>query len=170
MGGYVALAFAIAFPQAIKGLVLVSTKSGADTSEAATARRAMAERVEKEGSVIVVDAMAPRMLSARNVDTVMAAQVLGFIQASKPKGVTGALLGMAARPDMGPWLGQIRVPTLVVTGADDTIIPPSESEALTKAIAGAQLNLIPDGGHLVAFERAEAFNDVLGVWMATIGV
>ncbi len=166
MGGYVALAFAKAYPQALQGLVLVGTRSGADTAEGAAARRDLAEKVKKEGTAIVVEAMAPKMLSAQNHDPGMAAAVRGFMLPSGPKGVVGALLGMAERPDMGACLGQIRVPTLVVTGADDTIIPPSESEALAKAIPNAQLNLIPAAGHLVAFECAEAFNEVLRVWMA----
>jgi 3-oxoadipate enol-lactonase len=169
MGGYVALAFAAAFPQALQGLVLVGTKSGADTPEAAAGRLTLAERVQKEGSVIVVEAMAPKMLSASNTDAAMAAEVRSFMLPSKPKGVIGALLGMAERPDMGTWLGQVRVPTLVVAGADDTIIPPSESEALGEAIPGAKVEIIAHGGHLIAFERADAFNDLLRVWIATCG-
>lgn len=166
MGGYVALAFAKAYPQALQGLVLVSTRSGADTAEGATARRELAEKVKKEGTAVVVEAMAPKMLSAQNQDSGMAAAVRGFMLPSSPKGIVGALLGMAERPDMGACLGEIRVPTLVVTGADDMIIPPSESEALAKAIPGAQLGIIPGGGHLVAFECAQAFNEILRVWMS----
>jgi pimeloyl-ACP methyl ester carboxylesterase len=45
MGGYVALAFARQFPAMLRGLVLFSTKAGADTPEAATGRRATAEKV-----------------------------------------------------------------------------------------------------------------------------
>ena len=165
MGGYVALAFAKAYPQALRALVLVGTKSGADTPEGATARHATAEKVRAEGVSVVVDAMAPKMLSASNTDTLMAASVRGFMAPSKPDGVIGALLGMAERPDAGAWLGDIRVPTLVMAGTDDTIIPPSESEALAKAIPGAQLKLIPQAGHLVAFEQAEVFNAALGDWL-----
>jgi pimeloyl-ACP methyl ester carboxylesterase len=165
MGGYVALAFAKAFPQMLRSLVLVGTKAGADTQEGAAARRATAEKVRVDGVSVVVDAMAPKMLSATNTDAAMGSAVRGFMALSKPEGVIGALLGMAERPDAGAWLGAIRVPTLVITGADDTIIPPSESEALAKAIPGAQLKLIPNAGHLVAFEQADAFNSALRAWL-----
>ena len=170
MGGYVALAFAKAYPQALRGLVLVGTKSGADTTEGAAGRRATAEKVRAEGAAVVVDAMAPKMLSAGNADAAMAAAVRGLMANSKPEGVIGALLGMAERSDAGAWVGAIQVPTLVITGADDTIIPPSESEALAKAIPGAQLKLIPKAGHLVAFEQPEAFNAALGEWMKASGL
>jgi 3-oxoadipate enol-lactonase len=168
MGGYVALAFAKAFPRCLRGLVLVGTKAGADAPEAAAARRATAERVRAEDRVtVVVEAMAAKMLSASNADSGMAAAVRGFMASSRPEGLVGALLGMAERPDASDWLGQIRVPTLVVAGLDDTIIPPAESEALAKAIPGARLELIPRAGHLVAFERADAFNEVMGTWLGT---
>lgn len=169
MGGYVALAFAKAYPQALRGLVLVGTKVGADTPEAAAARRATAEKVRAQGVAGVVDAMAPKMLSASNKDAAMAAAVRGFMAPSKPEGVIGALLGMAERPDAGAWLGKIKVPTLAIAGLDDTIIPPSESEAMAKAIPGAQLNLIPKAGHLVAFEQSDAFNQALNHWLGQSG-
>jgi 3-oxoadipate enol-lactonase len=54
---------------------------------------------------------------------------------------------------------------LVITGADDALIPPAESEKLVRAIRGAQLKAIPHAGHLVAFERAEEFNRVLNEWL-----
>jgi 3-oxoadipate enol-lactonase len=166
MGGYVALAFAHAFPKMIRGLVLVGTKAGKDTAEIAAARRATAEKVRDADSSVVVDAMAPKMLSPANRDEAMAAAVRDFMVPSNPEGVIGALLGMAERPDARNWLGKIRVPTLVIAGAEDTIIPPSESEAMAEAIPGAKLTLIPKAGHLVAFERPEAFNECLRVWLA----
>lgn len=165
MGGYVALAFAKAFPQALRGLVLVGTKGGADTAEGAAARRATAEKVQRTGSSVVVDAMAPKMLSASNKNAAMAASVRGFMSPSKPEGVVGALLGMADRPDAGAWLGEVRVPTLVIAGLDDIIIPPSESETLAKAIPDAQLRFIPNAGHLVAYEQADDFNLALRTWL-----
>ena len=164
MGGYVALAFARDFPQLLQGLVLVGTKAGADAPAAAAARRASAGQVREKGSAVVVDAMAGKMLSPGNADPAMAAAVRAIMAESRPDGVVAALLGMAERPDAGVWLDQIRVPTLVLAGADDAIMPPAEAEALAKAIAGARLKLIPRAGHLVAYEQAEAFNEALSGW------
>jgi pimeloyl-ACP methyl ester carboxylesterase len=168
MGGYVALAFARAYPEALRGLVLVGTKAGADTAEAAAGRRALAERVLAEGVEVVLDAMAPKMLSAANTDAGMAAAVRSFMAESKPAGVMGALLGMAGREDALPWLGSLRVPTLVLAGAEDSIMPPSESERLAKAIPGAQLALVPGAGHLLPFEQPEAFNGLLRAFLASL--
>lgn len=95
----------------------------------------------------------------------MAAQVLGFMAPSRSAGVIGALLGMAERPDATAFLAQIAVPTLVITGADDVLIPPAESETLAQAIRGAQLKVIPHAGHLVAFEQPHEFNQAVKEWL-----
>ena len=67
-------------------------------------------------------------------------------------------------------LGEIQVPTFVVTGDEDVIIDPAESEAMANAIPGGLLQVIPDAGHLVAFEQAETFNRELLEWLTTHGL
>jgi pimeloyl-ACP methyl ester carboxylesterase len=165
MGGYVALAFARQFPELLRGLVLVGTKAGPDAPEAAAGRRAMAEKVKTEGVQVVVEAMAPKMLAGGNHDARMMEHVRAFMASSTPMGVVGALLAMAGRPDATALLAQIVVPTLVITGADDMLVPPAESEKLAEAIRGAQLDVIAHAGHLVAFEQPDQFNRALEVWL-----
>lgn len=168
MGGYVALAFQDRHPELLSGLVLVGTRAGSDGPEAAAKRRATAARVRSEGTASVIEDMAPRMLAAGAADGDRLGQVRALMQSARAAGVEGALLGMAERPDATPRLGRIWLPTLVITGAEDTLIPPSESEALARSIPGADLEIIPDAGHLVAFEQAEAFNDRLAAWLGRL--
>jgi len=170
MGGYITLAFARKFPGLVRGLVLVGTKSGPDSPEAAAGRRATAEKVRAQGVGVVIDAMAPKMIAATSTDPAMAADVRAFMTPSRPEGVIAALLGMAERPDATPMLSGIRVPTLVITGADDVLIPSSESEKMAAAIPGATLAIIPGAGHLVAFEQPEAFNRTLALWLSKNGL
>ncbi len=166
MGGYIALEFARAFPDALRGLVLVSTKSGADSPENALTRQTTAEEVHQNGPSALVNAMAAKMLSANNGDEAMAASVRDLMTSSGSEGIVGALLGMAGRSDASAWIGGIHVPTLVIAGCDDTVIPPSESESLARSIPGAKLKLIPGAGHLLAFEKPDAFNEALRCWLA----
>jgi pimeloyl-ACP methyl ester carboxylesterase len=87
-----------------------------------------------------------------------------------PKFLRGlVLVGMTARmesPQLENLVATIRVPTLVIAGSEDALAPPADSEALARLIPGAQLNLIPKAGHLVAFEQAAAFNEVVRDWLA----
>jgi pimeloyl-ACP methyl ester carboxylesterase len=166
MGGYIALAFAKAYPKCLRGLVLVGTKAGADSPEVAETRRATAEKVRQMGASVVVEAMAPKMLSATNSDASMVASVRAFMAPANPEGIISALLGMAERPNATDWLGKIRVPTLVIGGSDDQIIPLKEAETLVQGIPDSQLKVIPKAGHLVAFEQPDAYNEAMQTWLA----
>jgi pimeloyl-ACP methyl ester carboxylesterase len=66
----------------------------------------------------------------------------------------------AMRSDPRPYRGieaRVRVPTLVVWGERDRLLPAAESERIASRISGARLALIPDAGHLPQRERPEAF-------------
>jgi 3-oxoadipate enol-lactonase len=71
---------------------------------------------------------------------------------------------MADRQDSTSLLSGIRVPTLVIAGEEDAVIPVSESEAMAHAIPAAQLALIPHAGHLVNLEQPDRFHTVLDSW------
>ncbi|HKX22562.1 MAG TPA: alpha/beta fold hydrolase, partial [Rhizorhapis sp.] len=55
-------------------------------------------------------------------------------------------------------LSEIKVPTLVIVGANDQLTPPTEAQAIAEQIAGAELLVIPGAGHLVNIEAPDAFN------------
>jgi pimeloyl-ACP methyl ester carboxylesterase len=169
MGGYVALAFARRHPELLRGLVLVATRSGRDTAEVAAGRRATGEKVRAEGIAAVVDAMVPKMLAPVHRTSESLAAIRGFMTSSSREGVIAALHGMADRPDSTPGLGEISVPTLVVTGADDEVMAPAESVALAGAIRGARLRVLPDAGHMVAWEQPAEFSRELRDWLGAAG-
>jgi len=52
-------------------------------------------------------------------------------------------------------LGRIQVPTLVICGEDDGMVPPENSRQLAAKIPGARLELIPQCGHLPMLEKPE---------------
>ncbi|MFH2115980.1 MAG: alpha/beta fold hydrolase [Spirochaetota bacterium] len=67
-----------------------------------------------------------------------------------------ALLGM----DSFPGLGEIRVPVLVTAGADDGLVPASESALIHKAIPGSQFHVFRGCGHAATVENTRGFNTV----------
>lgn len=166
MGGYIALAIARTRPAWLRGLVLVSTKAGKDSLETANERRQLARQVMVDGPQVATRPMAANMLSAANTDEQKAAAVLSCMTPASPEGISGALYGMALRPAAVDVLGRIRVPTLVVAGSEDSIIPPSEAGFMARTIPNSKLSIIPGAGHLVAVDQSEAFNDQLMIWLA----
>src|SRR5262249_11976744 len=60
-------------------------------------------------------------------------------------------------PKLQQRLPRVRVPTLIVWGENDTILPPPHGEAFAALLPHATLETLPECGHLIPFERADAF-------------
>jgi pimeloyl-ACP methyl ester carboxylesterase len=58
------------------------------------------------------------------------------------------------------WLGRIRVPTRIVWGAEDALIPPAFGPEWQSLIPGSELRTYPDAGHLVLDESPAAVADI----------
>jgi len=160
MGGYAAFALVRRHADRLKALVLADTRAGADSDAARAARAAQADKVRKEGSASIADAVLPKLVGetthAQRPELV--ARLKETIAANPPRGIADALAGLAARADSTSTLREVRVPTLVVCGAEDVLTPVSESEALVRGIAGSQIQIIPGAGHLSSLENPEQFN------------
>jgi pimeloyl-ACP methyl ester carboxylesterase len=163
MGGYVALAFARAYPGRLRGLVLADTRSGPDTAEGKANRDKLIEFTRTHTAADVIGLLLPKMVSdeTRSRRPEVVAEVKRIASAQTPDGIIGALQALRDRPDAGPWLGAIRAPTLVVVGTDDQLTPVPTAEALAAAIPGARLEKIQGAGHLSNLERPDEFNAAL---------
>lgn len=162
MGGYIALEFFRQFPEMVAGLILTSTRALPDTTEGKIGRDNMIKKAKTEGVSAIAAAMLPKLLSPQTFEN--DPEVVEFVQemmeGTSLEGVIGALAAMRDRPDSMPTLAEIDVPTLIIHGADDQIIPVTEAEAMRDAI-GAKLVVIPEAGHVVNLEQIDAFNDAV---------
>jgi pimeloyl-ACP methyl ester carboxylesterase len=74
----------------------------------------------------------------------------------------------AIRSDRRPYAGleeRIRVPTLIVWGSEDRLIPPREGERLRSRIVGSRLVVLTEAGHLPQREVPEAFSRVVAEFL-----
>lgn len=80
-----------------------------------------------------------------------------YARFAHPPSVRGYLHQMYALPGWTslPWLRGIRQPTLVLAGDDDPIVPVLNARILAGLIPGAELRVLPGGGHLFLLEEAE---------------
>src|SRR5258708_5086845 len=69
MGGYVALAFAREYPDAVSGLALISCQAAADSPESKAGRSATAQRVLDEAVKAAADSTRPKLAAAAGVET-----------------------------------------------------------------------------------------------------
>ncbi|MEW6060255.1 MAG: alpha/beta fold hydrolase [Actinomycetota bacterium] len=168
MGGYVAFELWRAASAVVAGLVLANTRAGADTSEGAANRRALADRLRAEGSGFLTED--PPALLSESAPPELHAFVRELIAEQPAEAIAAASLGMAARPDSTPDLGRIDVPTLVVTSSRDTLIPPETSAAMASRVPEARLAVIEDAGHLSNIEAPDEFTGLLAAHIARCGV
>lgn len=160
MGGYAALAFFRKYPQRVAGLILAATRAGADSPEGRAGREKAAATAREKGAGAIADAMLPKMFAPRTYadQPDLVARVRDLMAGTSVSGIVGALLGMRDRPDSTPLLAQIDRPVLIVHGAEDQLIPPSEAEATHSRLAQSRLEIVPGAGHLVNMEQPASFN------------
>ena len=167
MGGYVAFAYYRKYPDRIRGMILTASRAAPDTPEGKAGRDALAQKVRVVGIEPIVGGMASKLLSPSNVvqKPELVTQVKDIMLKTSPEGMVGALMGMRDRPDSTPTLGLIQVPTLVIHGADDQIVPLDEARAVAAAFREARLEVIPGAGHLPNLERPEKYNHAVSSFL-----
>ncbi|HET9982778.1 MAG TPA: alpha/beta fold hydrolase [Longimicrobiales bacterium] len=167
MGGYVALAMWRRHPARVRALVLANTRATADTPAARAGRLEDADRVRREGTGALVEAMIPRLLSeaARRQKPELVERLRAIMRTASPEGVAAALEGMAQRPDSTPLLHTIEVPALVVAGSEDGIVPFADAQRLADGMPSASLCVIPGVGHVSNVEAPEEFNRELHAFL-----
>ena len=168
MGGYAALAFWQRHREQVSGLVLANTRAGDDDAAAKMRREALARRVMAEGTGFLVESPPP--LLSEGAPSALLDRVREIIRLQPPEAIAGASLGMQERPDFTVYLGDIDVPTLVVTSSGDRLIPPEATAPMAEQIPGAQLAVIEGAGHLSNLEAPEEFNRLLRGHLARCGV
>jgi len=165
MGGMLAMEAARQAPQRVRGLALLGTSARPDTPALIALRtQAIAEfaagRVEMLLRANALFAFHPThgpRLVDDYVAMVMRAGADGLIRQNR---------AVMARSDLRPHLGAIACPTLVVAGQNDQLTPPECAHELANGIPGAQLQLLPECGHMLTWEQPQAVTAALVGWLA----
>ena len=167
MGGYVLFEMLKSAPSYMSAVGLVSTRPGADNEEGRKNRAKAIEVVEREGVDAIATQMIPKLLGAttqRDRPDLME-HVRRLIDANSAEAITSAIKAMMDRSDSTPTLAKIGVPTLIVAGAEDVLIPPSEAEAMHRAIPTSRCEIMSFAGHLPNMEQPETFNALLAEFL-----
>lgn len=168
MGGYLAFSLWRRHPERISALVLADTRAGADSDEGRSKRLAMQQVAREKGSAAIAEAMLPGMVGKTTRAT--RPNVIVFLdemmRGASVDAISDALDAMRTRADSTATLATIQVPTLIICGAEDTLTPVKESEAMHLAIPDSQLGVIPAAGHASNLEDPPAFNALLSGFLA----
>jgi pimeloyl-ACP methyl ester carboxylesterase len=152
MGGYVALALAEKHPELVAGLALINSQAAADTDEARLGRRAMIEKVRKEGTGAATDAAIPKLFA--NPRAELSRYALNGAERAGVAGIGWVLEAMARRPDRTDVLRQLRKPILIVHSTDDKFIPATRARELAANLKAKYVE-IEGAGHGTPLEAPD---------------
>ena len=168
MGGVQALAFAVAHPDRVDGLLVADSFAELGPDAAAAKVKTLGDRAREQGMAALADEYVAETFTRSPLP-----EAAEWVRRAIA-GMSAAAYADAVRVCFGArldaHLGSIRAPTLVTWGADDAKTPRQLSEALVDGIPGSWLAEVPDAGHLAPLENPEAFNALLTDWLAALPV
>jgi pimeloyl-ACP methyl ester carboxylesterase len=124
-------------------------------------RPALAERTRRLAADLVSAATWSLSFASTDVDPALGRYVDAMI-AGTPVDVIAefypALAGLDETGSLEPLRG---IPTLVLTGDQDRMIPKEHSDLLAERLPDTEYVVVPDAGHLVLLEKPDQVNDAL---------
>ena len=150
LGGYMSLAFYLRFPERVRALLLFDTGPGFKNDEA---RAAWNKRATETANTFETEGLASLKSRSREMATSTHRSAAGLARAAR---------GMLAQRDARviKSLPDIKVPTLIIVGADDvSFLAPADYMAAK--IPNARKVVIPHAGHASNLDQPEMFNQTV---------
>ena len=161
MGGMVALEIMRGAPERVDALALVDTSVRPDTAEQQAYRRRVNAAMLQAADLLALAAPAIRSMVHAGVDLRVHAELEEMTRRVGARTYVRQNEALLARADLRPILATIAAPTLVVVGAQDAMTPVALSEEIRDGIAGAELAVVPDCGHLPPIEAPQVMAGLL---------
>jgi len=154
MGGYIAQELVLSHPKRVKALVLACTACGGahavrPKQEVLDAAIARARMPAAEG----VRAMIPYVYDPSTPqERIEADMVIRLAQYPDPDTYLGQIEGIRMWQSCDR-LATLRVPTLILHGEHDELIPPANGQLLADHIRGSELHIIPHASHILPTDQ-----------------
>jgi pimeloyl-ACP methyl ester carboxylesterase len=173
MGGFVGLRLAARHPALVRSLTLIDTAADGEPALNRPKYRAMATITRLAGYRVLLGPIMKIMFGRAFLDDPARAaerrEMEARLLALDPARIRFALEAVITRAPVTTLLREIRVPTLVVHGADDRAIRIARARALADGIAGASWVEIPRAGHTSTVEEPRAVNAAIQAFVDRLG-
>jgi pimeloyl-ACP methyl ester carboxylesterase len=170
MGGMIAQELALANPELVQSLVLVSTLARSDEWFQATLQAFELIRLQVPDTAAFFEAVLPWWVSYQFFLDSGRSSWLRWLLRQNPEVQSQAgflrQLKAARQHDALARLSGIRCPVMILVGEDDTIAPRRYSLELAEQIRQAQLITVPGVGHALPIENPGQFNALLREFLA----
>lgn len=167
MGARMCLHAALAHPDAVMGLVLISGTAGIDNDAERHRRRESDRQLAHHILDIGIDAF---------VDEWLAQPMFGTLprdekdraqrKVNTAKGLADNLLATGTGSQLPLWnrLAELRMPVLIIAGANDTKFV-ATAERLQQCITPSQLEIVANAGHAVHYEKPLIVASLIEHWL-----
>ena len=166
MGGNTAWVYALTYPEMLEGLILVDASGWRDDADGDGDRPLIFRLLSNPIARSVMKDLDMTFLTRGGLEDsytdqsfVTDALVERYVALSRAPGHRSTLLAImsGSRPALTPErLGSIEVPTLILWGEDDNLVPVAHATKFADALPNADLVIYPGVGHLPQEEAAEA--------------
>jgi 3-oxoadipate enol-lactonase len=170
LGGMIAQEFAAAHPGRLLSLSLIATSPAFGGSDKAWQQKFVDDRVgalERGATMPQLARDNIRRIVGPSADPVGVEIAVGCT-ANLPVESYKQAIRMIVGFDRRDALTNIKVPTLALAGAVDTVAPAAMMEKMAAHIPGARFIAVPGAGHLINLEQPDAFNAALGGFLAGV--
>jgi pimeloyl-ACP methyl ester carboxylesterase len=174
MGGRIVLEVVRRSPERITGVALLDTgyeplAAGDVGLREKNGRHALLALARTQGMRAMARAWVQGMVHpARLADSELVEAILQMMERRTPEDFAAQIRALLGRPDAANVLTDIRCPTLVLCGREDSWAPPSRHVSIARMIPGSTLSLIPECGHMSTMERPEAVSEALCSWFRRV--
>jgi 3-oxoadipate enol-lactonase len=172
MGGFVGQRIAARRGDLLRSLTLLDTSPDREPVSSAVKDLAMANVYRLVGSKPLKGAVLKIMFGPTFLaDASRRSIVDGFIERLERcdrAGMRHAIVAVATRKPVFDELTAVRVPTLVVTGADDRPTPPEKGRRIAERIPGARFEIVPACGHSSTVEQPETITRLIAEFVAGV--
>ena len=161
LGGHVSLVYVLKHPEKVKSLILTGSSGLFENAMGDTyPKRGDYDYIKNKTALTFYD---PAMATKELVDEVFEItknrlKVIKII----------ALAKSAIRNNLGEELNQIKQPTLLIWGKNDTVTPPFVAEEFKKLIPNSELHFIDKCGHAPMMEVPAEFNAILEKYLQSL--
>lgn len=172
MGGFMALRFALQYPERLDGLVLIDSMAMQHDEEEHETYGAMLDQVEgREAPPRPLAEVASDILFGNTTIEEQPGLVEQWIErwmTYPGDSIRNEVSSWLGRPDVTPRLPEIEVPALIVHGEEDAAIHPERAEPMLDGLPDARMVRVPDAGHSSNLENPSFVNRELKSFLGEV--
>jgi len=159
MGGFSCLPFAVKHPERVIKLVMADTFGGIGEKKLLDGIREFRKNnIDPLTKKEIRRPLGSKFLEQNESGAFLYQEISAL---NPPRDPLLARIPEAGDGIMAEDLAKFSVPTLYIVGEEDALVPPNLIDIAHQMTPGSKLEIVPDAGHSVYFEKPEQFNSIV---------